>query len=165
MIFLPVERKTIKDDCECKQDTWSAVFINQAHFAIPPTGVQLKDAAPGIKMGCCGKLCLLCQQQQILNKHFANHCNIGNTKKQDMLSMLRFYMRLWPNKEGGVPVCVLVSSQSRSTSEGALGREYNEVGCSSGHSIATLLIFIHPKGIHSSGRYNYNRVMDMTIST
>lgn len=101
MIFLPVERKTIKDDCECKQDTWSAVFINQAHFAIPPTGVQLKDAAPGIKMGCCGKLCLLCQQQQILNKHFANHCNIGNTKKQDMLSMLRFYMRLWPNKEGG----------------------------------------------------------------
>lgn len=63
----------------------------------------------------------------------------------------------------GLPVCVLVSSQSRSTSEGALGREYNDTGCSSGHSIATLLIFMHPKGIHSSGRYNYNHVMDMEI--
>lgn len=64
-----------------------------------------------------------------------------------------------------LPVWASVSSQSRSAREGALGREYNGAGCSSGHSIATLLIFIHPKGIHSSGRYNYNRVMDMTIST
>lgn len=66
---------------------------------------------------------------------------------------------------GGLPFCVLVSSQSRSASEGALGREYNDTCCCSGHSIATSLIFIHPKGIHSSGRYNYNRVMDMTIFT
>lgn len=43
------------------RSTWSAVFINQAHFAIPPTGVQLEDAAPGIKMGCCGNLRLLCR--------------------------------------------------------------------------------------------------------
>lgn len=65
----------------------------------------------------------------------------------------------------GLPLGVLGSSQSRSTSEGALGREYNGAGCSNGHSIATLLIFIHPKGIHSSGRYNYNCVMDMKTFT
>lgn len=42
--------------CEYKQNTWSAVFVDQAHFAIPTTGIQLKDAAPGIKMGCGGSL-------------------------------------------------------------------------------------------------------------
>uniref|UniRef100_A0A3Q1EBT8 Aquaporin 7 n=1 Tax=Acanthochromis polyacanthus TaxID=80966 RepID=A0A3Q1EBT8_9TELE len=43
-----------------------------------------------------------------------------------------------------------ISVNSRSASEGALGREKNDTGWRSGHSLATLLTIIHPKGTHSS---------------
>lgn len=55
---------------------------------------------------------------------------------------------------------MLFSSHSRSASEGALGSENNDTGWSSGHSLATLLIIMHPKGTHSSERHTHTHRYD-----
>lgn len=62
-----------------------------------------------------------------------------------------------------LPLCELFSSQSRSASEGALGREKSDTGWSSGHSLPTLLIIMHPKGTHSSERQTYPRNKDCVL--
>lgn len=62
-----------------------------------------------------------------------------------------------PGHQCVLPLSLSLSSQSRSLSEGALGRENNDTCCSRGHNLATLLITIHPRGTHSSERHVHIR--------
>lgn len=135
-----------------KQNTWSAVFVDETHFAIPTAGIQLKDAAPGVKVGWSRSLSHPWQKAVIKHKNqqqiFSNQKSIEWTD-----------FRINDGKhQSGLPPSLSLSSQSRSLREGALGRENNETGCSRGHNLATLFIIMHPRGTHSSERHTHTHL-------